>query len=100
LREKAHEIEVLIGNWQIAQRFILIFVQLSYWQKKFFVFLQKTLDKCGRVWYNWRPVCECCRAVLSIVQTVQNFPTKFVQPVHLTMLPKCAWSKCEQIVNK
>ncbi len=28
LREKAHEIEVLIGNWQIAQKFVLIFMQL------------------------------------------------------------------------
>ena len=53
-------------------------------------FFQKTLDRCSRVCYNWRPVCECCRAVLSIVQTVQNFPAKFVQPVHLTTFPKCA----------
>ena len=63
-------------------------------------FFQKMLDKAALVWYNGRPVCECCRAVLSIVQTVQKFYPKFVQSAQLTSLPKCALPKCEQIVNK
>jgi hypothetical protein len=68
LREKAHEIEVLIGNWQIAQRFILIFVQLTYWQKNFLYFFKKRLTSAagygiigGPFASAAGPFCQLCK---------------------------------------
>jgi hypothetical protein len=72
--------------------------------KNFFVlwknFFKKRLTRLAGYGIIGGPFASAAGPFLSIVQTVQKFWLKFVQPVQLTSFPKCAWPKCEQIVNK